>query len=135
MAVYSVAAYERVLYSFLCCWEISLSICGANRVIMTIQIFLTNNIYDIRKSYQNIETYGIKDQGQMCPILWGSSSRRSCYPRATRCGGDIVTLLWFRPCARVCVCPSCFNLVNTIETEPLHASSSNLADMFTMTRG
>ena len=25
-----------------------------------------------------------------------------CYPRATRCGGDIVTLLWF--CA--CVCAS-----------------------------
>ena len=32
------------------------------------------------------------------------------YPRATRCGGDIVTLLWFRPsvcpCVRVCVVPS-----------------------------
>ena len=26
-----------------------------------------------------------------------------CYPRATRCGGDIVTLLWFRACVRVCV--------------------------------
>ena len=25
------------------------------------------------------------------------------YPRATRCGGDIVTLLWFRPCVRVSV--------------------------------
>ena len=34
-----------------------------------------------------------------------------------------------------CVCPSRFDLVNTIETEPLCASSSNLADMFTMTRG
>ena len=59
------------------------------------------------------------------------------YPRATHCGGDIVTLLWFRPCVCVCVsvCPSRFDLVNTIETESLHASSSNLADMFTMTRG
>ena len=26
------------------------------------------------------------------------------YPRATRCDGDIVTLLWFRPCVCVCVC-------------------------------
>ena len=25
------------------------------------------------------------------------------YPRATRCGGDIVTLLWFRACDCVCV--------------------------------
>ena len=25
------------------------------------------------------------------------------YPRATRCGGDIVTLLWFRACVCVCV--------------------------------
>ena len=25
------------------------------------------------------------------------------YPRATRCGGDIVTLLWFRVCVCVCV--------------------------------
>ena len=25
------------------------------------------------------------------------------YPRATRCGGDIVTLLWFRVCVRACV--------------------------------
>ena len=39
-----------------------------------------------------------------------------CYPRATRCRGDIVTLLWFRPCVCACVCPSCFYLVNTIET-------------------
>ena len=38
---------------------------------------------------------------------------RHFYPRATRCGGDIVTLLWFR----VCVVPSvrpCVDLVNTI---------------------
>ena len=27
------------------------------------------------------------------------------YPRATRCGGDIVTLLWFRACVYVCVRP------------------------------
>ena len=108
-----------------------------------------------------------------------------CYPRATRCGGDIVTLLWFRPCVRVSVRVSvtlwpcehdrnwtvvCLfiklgrhvhydermnsidfggqrskvkvtidiygnKLMNTIKTEPLCASSSNLADMFTMTRG
>ena len=41
------------------------------------------------------------------------------------------TLLWFR----LCVCPSRFDLVNTIETKPLCASSSNLADMFTLMRG
>ena len=38
---------------------------------------------------------------------------KCCYPRATRCGGDIVTLLWFRPS----VLPSvrqCEDLVNTI---------------------
>ena len=33
---------------------------------------------------------------------------------------------WFRPCV---------DLVNTIETTPLHISLSNLADMLTMTRG
>ena len=53
------------------------------------------------------------------------------YPHATRCGEDIVALLWFRPSISL----SCFDLVNTIETKPLCASSSNLADMFTMTRG
>ena len=55
-------------------------------------------------------------------------------PRATRCGGDIVTLLWFR--ASVCAWfrPS-VDLVNTIETKPLHISLSNLADMLTMMRG
>ena len=35
-----------------------------------------------------------------------------------------------RPCVRPCV-----DLVKTIETKPLCASSSNLADIFTMTRG
>ena len=29
----------------------------------------------------------------------------------------------------------CVDLVNTIETTPLHVSLSNLADMLTMTRG
>ena len=57
------------------------------------------------------------------------------YPRATRCGWDIVTLCgsvrpsvrpWFRPYV---------DLVNTIETKPLHISLSNLADMLTMMRG
>ena len=28
------------------------------------------------------------------------------YPRATRCGGDIVTLLWFRPSVRPSMVPS-----------------------------
>ena len=31
---------------------------------------------------------------------WNNTS----YPRATRCGGDIVTLLWFRPSVRPSVC-------------------------------
>ena len=60
------------------------------------------------------------------------------YPRATRCGGDIVTLLWFRACVRVCVRLSVrpsVDLVNTIATKPLHISLSNLADMLTMMRG
>ena len=50
-------------------------------------------------------------------------------PRATRCGGDIVTLLWFRASVRPCV-----DLVNTMETTPLHVPFSNLADMLTMVR-
>ena len=29
--------------------------------------------------------------------------KKCCYPRATRCDGDIVTLLWFRACVCVCV--------------------------------
>ena len=60
------------------------------------------------------------------------------YPRATRCGGDIVTLLWFRPCVRAWFRPSvrpCMDLVNTIETTPLLVFSSNLVDMSTMMRG
>ena len=39
------------------------------------------------------------------------------------------------PSVRVCVCPSHFDLVNTIENKLLCASSSNLADILTMTRG
>ena len=39
------------------------------------------------------------------------------------------------PSVSVCVCPSRFDLVNTVETKPLCASSLNLADIFTMTRG
>ena len=38
---------------------------------------------------------------------WGPGGRSvfysHYYPRATRCGGDIVTLLWFRPCMCVSV--------------------------------
>ena len=50
------------------------------------------------------------------------------------CGGDIVTLLWFRPCVRPSVC-AWVDLVKTIETTPLHVSLSNLADMLTTMRG
>ena len=61
------------------------------------------------------------------------------YPRATRCGGDIVMLPWFCPCVRQSVSQSvsvsCLNLVNAIATKLLCTSSSNVADMFTMTRG
>ena len=44
------------------------------------------------------------------------------------------------PCVRPCVCvrPSGrpgVDIVNTIETTPLHVSLSNLADMLTMMRG
>ena len=42
------------------------------------------------------------------------------------------------PSVRACVVPSfrpSEDLVNTIETKPLHISLSNLADMFTMMRG
>ena len=65
--------------------------------------------------------------------FWGNLSRHF-YPRATRCGGDILTLLLFRPSVRVSVCPSRFDLVNTIETKPLYASLSNFADLLTMMR-
>ena len=51
----------------------------------------------------------------------------------TRCGGDIVTLLWFRVCVCLSVRPF-VDLVNTIKTTPLHVSLSNLADMLTMMR-
>ena len=57
------------------------------------------------------------------------------YPRATRCGGDIVTLPWFRQCVRQSVRASRLILVNTIATKLLFTSSSNLAHMFTMMRG
>ena len=33
----------------------------------------------------------------------GLHMKKVYYPRATRCGGDIVTLLWFRVCVCVCV--------------------------------
>ena len=56
------------------------------------------------------------------------------YPRATRCGGDIVMLLWFRPSVAPSVRP-CVDLVNTTETTSLHVSLSNLADKLTMMRG
>ena len=45
-----------------------------------------------------------------------------------RCCGSV------RPCVVPSVRP-CEDLVNTIETKPLHISLSNLADMLTMMRG
>ena len=45
--------------------------------------------------------------------------------------GYIVTLLWFR----LSQCASLFDLVNTIETELLCASSSNLTDLSTIIKG
>ena len=39
------------------------------------------------------------------------------YPRATRCGGDIVTLPWFRQCVRPSVRASRLILVNAIATK------------------
>ena len=40
----------------------------------------------------------------------------ACYPKATNCGGDIIMLLWFPPCAhlsvRLCIT---LDLVNTID--------------------
>ena len=53
------------------------------------------------------------------------------YPRATRCDGDIVTLLWFR----VSVVRPCMDPVDTIETKLLRVSLSNLADKLTMMTG
>ena len=50
---------------------------------------------------------------------------------ALRWGYSKLTLqLWFRPSVRLCE-----DLVNMIETKPLHISLSNLADMLTMMRG
>ena len=46
---------------------------------------------------------------------------------AMHCQWDIATLLFF--------CLSHLDLVNTIETEQLYESSSNLADMLMITRG
>ena len=74
------------------------------------------------------ENIYIRKMVEMIPML--------CYlnfnnPNATGYGGDIVTLLWFRPS----VCSSRFDLVNMIETKPLCAYSSNLAGTLTMTRG
>ena len=74
------------------------------------------------------------ENGPLSKISSQSLLRTVYYPRATRCGGDIVTLLWFRPSVRPWFRP-CVDLVNTIETTPMHISLSNLADMLTMTRG
>ena len=57
----------------------------------------------------------------------------TCYPRATRCGRDIVLNAAEVPSVRACVRPSVY-LVNTIETTPFLASLSNLAYMLTMLR-
>ena len=75
-----------------------------------------------------------KEAGGLVHRLYTDNFLTDFYPRATRCGGDIVTLLWFRPSVSVWFRP-CENLVNTIETKPLHISLSNLADMLTMMGG
>ena len=56
------------------------------------------------------------------------------YPRITCCGGYIMSNAAVGPCVRASVCP-CEDFVNTIETKPLCASFSNLADMLTKMRG
>ena len=67
----------------------------------------------------------------------GCPRQRYCYPCTMHCGEDKLK----HCCGSVCLSISLFvrasslNLVNTIETDPLCASSSNLADMLTMTRG
>ena len=60
-----------------------------------------------------------KARNDMVPLHLGLSNVLVLvhYPRATHCGGDIVTLLWFRPSVRGSVRP-CVDLVNTIETTP-----------------
>ena len=74
-----------------------------------------------------------------CQLLVLGLYKEEYYPRATRFGGDVVTLLWFCPsmcaCVLVSVCPSRFDIVIMIETKPLCPHSSNLKDMFTMERG
>ena len=57
------------------------------------------------------------------------------YPCAMSCGGNIVTLLWFRPCMPPCVRVSHFHLVNTMQSKPSLDLLSNLQDMFTRIRG
>ena len=47
----------------------------------------------------------------------------------------IVLLLWFSLSVSMVMCPSRFDLLNTIETKWLCAFSSNLTDMSVMKRG
>ena len=92
------------------------------------------------KDYADVMTSG--EWLTITELVWGKYCQASdpaliltfYYPRATRCGGDIVTLLWFRACVCASVRP-CVDLVNTIVTKPLHISLSNLADMLTGMRG
>ena len=44
--------------------------------------------------------------GYMPPKIRVGRSENLFYPRSTHCGGDIVTLLWFRVCVHACVRPS-----------------------------
>ena len=55
--------------------------------------------------------------------------------RATHCGGYLVTLPWFPASVSQSLSVSRLILVNAIVTKLLCTSSSNLANMFTMTRG
>ena len=50
-------------------------------------------------------TAGIIDEYQEpdCSVEAAMVKVLADYPRATRCGGDIVTLLWFRPSVCACV--------------------------------
>ena len=73
-------------------------------------------------------------------VYYDHINRRHFYPRATRCGGDIVTLLWFRPCVRVCVCVCVHVSVTLLPCErnrnwTVAYLFTNLAVIFTMTRG
>ena len=63
--------------------------------------------YDLRGRRHRLR-YENQGRNDVVPLL--KSRKKStlvrCYPRATRCGGDIVTLLWFRASVRAWFRPS-----------------------------